>query len=260
MRAHGIITPMKRIGVVTIFFLIAVAFFAWAVMSRDFSGSGEYILEEQDGKVTVIARTDTLDIESDGDSVVAHITGTLKDSCTEVLQVETLRDTNTATFDITVIAQRDKNAECERGVKTFTRDVPLDTKGLERGDYIVIASEQVKIFSFGRSIVEGVYYAESIDLLMLESFPLQMRAIVKGSLADGCTRIESVRSRFSAIAKEFTIEINAIKDANVLCTQALVPFEESVALDIYGLKAGEYAVKVQDKAQKFTLDQDNIPQ
>ncbi|MEZ4156507.1 MAG: hypothetical protein R3B52_00815 [Candidatus Paceibacterota bacterium] len=247
-------------SLVVVFFLVALAFFSWAITSRDFSKSGELILEEQDGKVTVIARTDELSVEVQGDTAVAYIEGTLKDSCTEVLQVETLRDTSTATFDISVIAQRDENKKCESGTRNFTREVPLDTSGLERGDYIVIASEQVQTFSLGGDLVEGIYYVDGIDLLMLESFPLQMRAIVKGSLADGCTQIESVKSRFSAVGKQFTIDVATARDAEALCTQALVPFEESVTLDIYGLKAGEYTVRAKDKEEVFVLDQDNILQ
>ncbi len=38
-------------------------------------------------------------------------------------------------------------------------------------------------------------YVDSIDLLTLESFPVQMRAIVNGNLPDTCTTITSASSQ-----------------------------------------------------------------
>jgi hypothetical protein len=38
---------------------------------------------------------------------------------------------------------------------------------------------------------------------------------------------------------------------------AIVPFEETVSLDVEGLPAGEYTVEVGELSQTFTLEQDN---
>ena len=44
---------------------------------------------------------------------------------------------------------------------------------------------------------------------------------------------------------------------DALCTMALVPFEENVKLDVYGLDAGTYLVKAYDLSESFTFDMDN---
>ena len=41
------------------------------------------------------------------------------------------------------------------------------------------------------------------------------------------------------------------------CSQAVVPFEETVALDVEGLPAGTYTVVLWDTSETFTLDMDN---
>jgi inhibitor of cysteine peptidase len=43
-----------------------------------------------------------------------------------------------------------------------------------------------------------------------------------------------------------------------MCTQALVPFEESIDLDVRGLPAGTYTVDVHGETATFTLDVDNV--
>src|SRR5688500_13270843 len=79
-------------------------------------------------------------------------------------------------------------------------------------------------------------YVDSIDLLTLESFPVQMRAIVKGNLPDTCTTITSASSERDGNA--FTINFVTTRPADAICAQMLVPFEQTVTLDVTGLKAG----------------------
>ncbi|MBM3137271.1 MAG: hypothetical protein FJZ98_03670 [Chloroflexi bacterium] len=99
---------------------------------------------------------------------------------------------------------------------------------------------------------------ESVDIMFLESFPLQVRILITGSLPDGCTtvyRAESAREE-----DRFTVRIFTLRERDAMCTQALVPFEISVALDVYGLPAGTYRVMVYDFVTEFTFTQDNIIQ
>jgi inhibitor of cysteine peptidase len=42
-----------------------------------------------------------------------------------------------------------------------------------------------------------------------------------------------------------------------MCTQIVVPFEESIPLDVVGLPAGTYTVDVNGVTGSFTLDVDN---
>jgi inhibitor of cysteine peptidase len=99
---------------------------------------------------------------------------------------------------------------------------------------------------------------ESAEPMFLESFPLQVRILVTGSLPDGCTtvyRTESTRKE-----DQFTVRIFTLRERDAMCTQALVPFDVSVPLDVYGLSAGTYRVMVYDFSTEFTFTQDNIIQ
>lgn len=97
---------------------------------------------------------------------------------------------------------------------------------------------------------------ENIELLTLESFPVQIKAVVSGNLPDGCTSIaksESIRD-----GNTFIIHLYTSRPADAVCTMALVPFKESVSLDVYGLLAGEYTVQAYEIKETFRLEMDNI--
>jgi hypothetical protein len=55
----------------------------------------------------------------------------------------------------------------------------------------------------------------------------------------------------------FQIQIETTRDPELLCTQALVPFEETIELDVRGLPAGTYTVTAGDQGDRFTLSADN---
>jgi inhibitor of cysteine peptidase len=97
---------------------------------------------------------------------------------------------------------------------------------------------------------------ESIDVIFLESFPLQARAIVSGYFPNGCVELNEITVEHDG--QDFILTIQTRQPAgDIACTEALVPFEESVSLDIYGLDAGTYNVIAQDQSTTFTLDIDN---
>jgi inhibitor of cysteine peptidase len=99
---------------------------------------------------------------------------------------------------------------------------------------------------------------ESADPMFLESFPLQVRILISGSLPDGCTTV--YRAESTREGDRFTIKIFTLRERDAMCTQALVPFEVSVPLDVVGLPAGTYRVMVYDFTTEFTFTQDNIIQ
>ena len=99
-------------------------------------------------------------------------------------------------------------------------------------------------------------YVDSIEFLTLESFPVQIRAIVKGNLPDTCTTITSASSERDGNA--FRINFVTIRPADAVCAQMLVPFEQSVALDVAGLKMGTYTVTAGEVTETFDLSVDNI--
>ena len=72
---------------------------------------------------------------------------------------------------------------------------------------------------------------KSIEVLILESFPVQVRVNVTGYLPDGCVTLDEIVSA----REDFVFSLKPITyrpAGEMECTEALVPFEESVALDV----------------------------
>ncbi len=107
-------------------------------------------------------------------------------------------------------------------------------------------------YEIGRAMVD------SVDVVLKESFPVQVDVLVKGNLPDGCTELGDIKQQLVAKTFNVTLETRKLKDTEVMCTQALVPFEETIALEnVVGISAGEYTVDVNGMKKTFTMDVDN---
>ena len=113
-----------------------------------------------------------------------------------------------------------------------------------------------------RALLDGDYIPghqgeiTGLDVLILESFPVQVRVQVSGYFTDGC--VELVDITVEREGDGFILTLNTQRPAgDVACTQALVPFEESVMLDVVGLPAGTYTVAAGNMRSEFVLDVDN---
>lgn len=97
-------------------------------------------------------------------------------------------------------------------------------------------------------------FVDELTLHVLESFPVQVNAVVRGNLADGCVVLDEIK--VTPEGEVFTLTPETHREGEV-CTQALVPFEETVSLPVEGLLAGTYTVVVDELRETFTLDVDN---
>ncbi len=104
----------------------------------------------------------------------------------------------------------------------------------------------------------GEATVESIGIMILESFPVQVQVNVTGYLGDGCTTLGDIET--TQEGDTFFVTITTQRPADAICTQQLVGFEESIALDVQGLPAGTYTVDVNGVTDTFTLDVDNETQ
>ncbi|MCB0175156.1 MAG: hypothetical protein KDJ97_31905, partial [Anaerolineae bacterium] len=107
---------------------------------------------------------------------------------------------------------------------------------------------------------DEIIYAEaqvtSASVAILESFPVQVNVIVQGNFPDGCTTVDQASQRQQD--NTFFVNLITARPADAMCTQQIVPFEEIVALDVGGLKAGEYQVVVNEQPfETFRLTADN---
>lgn len=97
---------------------------------------------------------------------------------------------------------------------------------------------------------------ESIQINVMESFPVQVSVTVGGYLGDGCTGLGDITTEREG--DTFFITITTERPADAICTQQLVGFEETVSLDVAGLEAGTYTVDVNGVTDTFTLAVDNM--
>jgi hypothetical protein len=97
---------------------------------------------------------------------------------------------------------------------------------------------------------------DSVEILVLESFPVQIRALVSGSLPDSCTTIDRIAQTREGNA--FRVTISTVRAVDKVCSQSLVPFEETIALQVAGIQAGDYSVTVNDMTTTFRLSTDNV--
>lgn len=99
---------------------------------------------------------------------------------------------------------------------------------------------------------------DSIDILILESFPVQVHAVLRGTTRDGCIMIDDVDVTRQGNAFELAIVSSRLDNAR--CSDERQPFEENVPLDVYGLPAGTYTVIAGELRETFELAVDNVPQ
>ena len=97
---------------------------------------------------------------------------------------------------------------------------------------------------------------DEIEILELESFPLQVQIRALGNLRDACTEIGEVTTE--RVGNTFNVGIKTARPADAFCAQVLTPFDESISLDVLGLLAGVYTVDVNGVTDTFELTVDNI--
>ncbi len=221
------------------------------------------------GEEAIVESLEVLLLESFPLQASAIVSGSLPDGCTKLYEIDVAREGQE--FILTVVTRRETgDVVCTMALEPFAETVDLDIEGFEAGTYTVIAQDQEAKFTLdvdnvleedpiaGRDdmLISSNAYIEGLSLEVLESDPVQVRARLTGNLPDGCTKIHEIRS--SRDGNIFTIQVKTETPAgDVACTMALVPFEESHDLEVEGLPAGEYTVRVDDLRETFSLDTDN---
>jgi inhibitor of cysteine peptidase len=104
-------------------------------------------------------------------------------------------------------------------------------------------------------VVVGEAVVESIEIMILESFPVQVRVVASGYLPDACTQLGEITT--TREGKTFEVTIATIRPADKACAAVVVDFQETIPLDVYGLEAGEYTVIVNGVSDTFRLEMDN---
>ncbi|MEL4305654.1 protease inhibitor I42 family protein [Methanococcoides sp. LMO-2] len=99
---------------------------------------------------------------------------------------------------------------------------------------------------------------DDIEILMMESFPLQVSVVATGYVPDGCTVIDEDNIEVIRDGNTFDVSLKTKRPADAICTQALEPYEVNIPLDVYGLEAGVYTVDVNGVTDTFEFTMDNV--
>ena len=83
---------------------------------------------------------------------------------------------------------------------------------------------------------------ERVEVLILESFPVQVSVQISGSLPDSCTEV--VSTNVEQQGQRYLVLITTARPADKECAQVIRPFTETVSLDVLGRPAGDYQVLV----------------
>lgn len=134
------------------------------------------------------------------------------------------------------------NSEVETSEDSPSETVKTEKDGVVQGEM--------------KDVVTNPAVVESVKIYIKESFPVQVDVYATGYLPDGCTKISDTQKALDG--NTFNITIMTERPAHIVCTQALVPFDHQVELDVMGLKAGTYTVNVNGVRETFTLEVDNM--
>jgi inhibitor of cysteine peptidase len=213
-------------------------------------------------EITDTATIESIEINVRGEvpkQVQVMITGHLPDSCTKIHDINTERADNS--FQIDIITLRTTGVECSEEQSDFEERVSLPVNNLPAGVYSVTAegaNSKSGSFEFTEDNVlsaSGMQSNATIkDLVidMLDDNPDKVKVTIIGSLKDPCTELEEIEYELEDTT--FTIIVKTSREADTMCnSQAEVPFEEVIDIDISGLSAGEYSVESQEISRTFEI-------
>jgi hypothetical protein len=82
------------------------------------------------------------------------------------------------------------------------------------------------------SMSRGEVSISSAELLIMESYPLQVRLVIEGTLPTPCHKLRVEVSEPDA-QNVIAVEAYSLVDPSEICIQVLEPFEESISLGSY---------------------------
>ncbi len=165
--------------------------------------------------------------------------------------------TSDGTIYLVVYATRPEGRLCAEVLTPYETTIPLELHEVGAGDWTVDVNGITKTLSLPsallvtpppanspagptREVISGKAAVDSLEIG--ETSAVSATLIVRGTLPDGCTQIAD---HVQAVqGNTLRIELYTARPADQICTQALVPFEERIALDLAGLERGRYTVEV----------------
>jgi hypothetical protein len=114
----------------------------------------------------------------------------------------------------------------------FDPDTPVEVTPVD-GDFTTLPSDgksgpfSPQIGDAGLSI--GNVYLDSAELLILESFPIQVNLYISGNLPTPCDQLR-VKVNDPDSSNRIYIEIYSVSNPDTMCVQVLQPFDTNISL------------------------------
>jgi len=203
-----------------------------------------------------------------------RIRGELPDSCTELRSIDVSLDG--AIYVVQVLTERDPAAVCSQVIVSFDESVPLDLSEAMPGEYTVDVNGVRQSFELTETMLSvpgkpgakpqaesatltGRAPVESIAINYAADSSAPQSVTVRGHLLDGCTTIASITQMHESLdGNTVYIAITTERPKGAMCTQALVPYEEIVDIDLTDLAVGTYRLNVNGVTASFELTQPMI--
>lgn len=223
-------------------------------------GEKVYSYEPEIGAANEINRAfvmvESVDVKSVSNGYEVEIFGTRNGDCGVDLR-ELVSETDYASFiqifdDIPMVAACTmdlifyQNTFTVRTLPVIVNGVAYDENGLVmQANSQTVPSEDIGVGNFMQ--VDTVI--ESVDVIVLESFPMQLHLTVAGYQPDGCDFPVFVGQQRT----ENTVTVHVYREvpADVMCPMSLVPYEETIILE-GGFEGGTVNIQVNE----FTVEID----
>lgn len=101
------------------------------------------------------------------------------------------------------------------------------------------------------SDIRSLATVNSVKPFILTSEPPQVAVQVQGFVGDPCTQLQEPMITVAAATRKFTVTLETLRPADVVCIQVLDPFEITFWLPMEGLPRGEYIVLVNGVSKTF---------
>jgi inhibitor of cysteine peptidase len=191
-----------------------------------------------------------------------NLAGQLPSGC-HVVKWDITRPSDEGRIDVAVFALEEDLEDCSQEPQPFRKSIGLGN--FSGGEFSVwLNGELISVVDFGEpdpdasvSIdsddpipteetpvdtegwIRGAAFVDSVEILLLESYPVQVRLQVTGSLPTPCHKLAWDLGEVAEDGK-INLELYSLADPDVDCIQILQAFEESVPVGSY--TSGEFEV------------------
>lgn len=129
----------------------------------------------------------------------------------------------------------------------------LDQHNLQSDDAMMMDDDMASDME-GTKVPQNLAPINSLAIIDAESFPVQKILVVKGDLPNGCTYINDPKQLRDG--NVFFIQLTTRQEGE-LCTEALVPYEKNIPLNIQNLPSGVYLVNINGREMSFEIEMQN---